>query len=168
MIELEGKLESDDYVRAVYLNMRPRRVYAILGFLVLGAFLWAAWYSFFGNGASKGGLTNYGFLAVTAYLVLYFFVYVPWKTRRTFRQQKSLQRRITWNFDDSGLGIESETGQGRIPWADIHKWKENDHLYLLYVSDALYYMIPKRLFSSTDDVGSVRTLLLSQVGAASP
>ena len=167
MIEMKGRLEEGDYVRAVYLNMRPRRTYAILGLIVLAAFLWAAWYSFFGGGASKRSMTDYVFVAASVYLILNFFVYVPWKTRKTFKQQKSLQREMKLRFDASGMTVESENSQGKILGADVHKWKENDRLFLLYISDPLYDMVPKRLFASADDIEGVRELLTSHVGAAS-
>lgn len=165
MIEANGTLEASDYVRAQYLNMRPRRTYMVLGLVVLSLFLWAIWYTFFGGGPR--GMTGYVLLAAAAYLILNFFVYIPWKARKTFRQQKSLQREMTLRFDDSGLAIEAENSQGRIPWSDFLKWKENDRLFLLYISDPLYHMVPKRLFKSSSEVDSVREVMRTHIGPSS-
>ena len=164
MIELEGRLEPRDYVRAQYLTMRPRRIFVIAGLVVLAAFSWALWYSFFGGGASKRGIIDYLMLAAAAYLIFNFSVYVPWRARKTFRQQKSMQREIRWRFADTGVSIELEQSHGEVPWSDFLKWKENDHLFLLYVSDPLFYMLPKRLFESAGDVDGLREMLRSYIG----
>jgi len=33
-----------------------------------------------------------------------------------------------------------------MPWSDFLKQRESDRLYLLYLSDALFLMMPKRVF----------------------
>jgi len=163
MIEISGNLLPEDYVHAQYLHLRPRRTFKILGFLILIAVTWAAWYMFFGGGSNVPGATKLMLPAAGIYLLFFFFAYIPWKTRRTYRQQKSLQREFRICFGDAGLSAENEIGNATTPWSDYTKWKENEHLFLLYVSDPVYHMIPKRLFNDSDDVSQLRQILSASV-----
>jgi len=82
------------------------------------------------------------------YLLAYFFVLLPWRAKRSFKQNKFLEHKTTFRIDGSGLHTSSELGSVSIPWDHLRKWKENDGLVLLYLTDRMYYVFPKRLFES--------------------
>ena len=166
MIEATGKLEAEDYVQAQYLHIRPRLAFKILGVLIAGLCLWAMWYSFFGDDSPGFNWSDLIIPAGVAYFVAQFFVYVPWKTRRIYHQQKSLKREAHMRFDDTGLSAENEMGQGTTPWADYVKWKENERLFLLYISDPFFHMIPKRLFDDPGDIERLRKIFSEKIGPA--
>ena len=67
--------------------------------------------------------------------------------RKAFDQQKTLQApyRISWS--DQGILIESEYGDARMQWGDFRKLRQDQNLILLYESDRLYRLIPKRCFT---------------------
>ncbi|HEY0231396.1 MAG TPA: YcxB family protein, partial [Dokdonella sp.] len=73
---------------------------------------------------------------------------LPRRARRLFAQQKNLQRPVTFSWDEDGLAWASVNGSGRTPWADYLKWRQNERLYLLYHSDLMFQMLPKRAFAS--------------------
>jgi len=160
VIEVNGTLQPNDYVRAQFLNLRPRPVYKVVGVILLAAAIWAGWYSF-----SQGDieLLDYLFVAAILFLILNFAVYLPWKTRRIYKQQKAMQRELTYRFDESGVFASNENGQSTTPWEDYLKWKQNDHMILLYLSDCLYHMIPKTLFHQSDDFDKLLELVKSKV-----
>ena len=160
MIEVTGILQPSDYVTAQFLNLRPRPGYKVVGVIILAAVLWAGWYSF-----SQGdiGVLDYLFVAAILFLIVNFAVYLPWKTRRIYRQQKALQRELTYRFDDSGVFASNENGQSTTPWGDYLKWKQNDHMILLYLSDCMYQMIPKMLFERSDDFDKLLELVRSNI-----
>lgn len=164
MIELTGKLEAKDYVRAQYLHIRPRPVFKIVGTLLLLLLGWAIWYSYWGGGS--GDLTAYDLMlpGAVVYLVSNYYVYIPWKARRIFAQQKSFHRDAQSKFDDAGLAASSEVGEVTIPWSDYLKWKENGHMFLLYFSEPSFQMIPKRHFATSGDIKGFRRLLESKIG----
>lgn len=164
MIEINLKLEPQDYLRAQYLHIRPRLIFKVLGALIFLAAIWAVWYSFLGGGSDELSWSDSILPTAAGYLVLHFFVYLPWKTRRIYRQQKSLQREVKMQFSGAGLSAENEVGRGLSPWSDYLKWKENEHLFLLYISDPFFHMIPKRLFKNSADIGQLRQLLLAKIG----
>ena len=162
MIEVTGKLRPEDYVRAQYLHLRPRLAYKVLGALILIIFAWAAWYTFIGSD-DPFVIADLLLPAGLIYIVFFFFVYIPWKTRRAYKQQKALQRKLSMRFEESGLSVHTEHSDGTTPWSDFLKWKENSHLFLVYLSDCLYFMIPKRMISGPDDVERIRQTLLTKI-----
>ncbi|WP_051424486.1 YcxB family protein [Pseudomonas sp. URMO17WK12:I4] len=64
--------------------------------------------------------------------------------RRTFRQHKTLQKPATLTWSERGVVMQSEYGDARVPWADFRKAREDQRVILLYESDRLYRLIPKR------------------------
>lgn len=56
------------------------------------------------------------------------------------------------------MEISSELNKGRIPWDQLWKWKEGPSVLLLYYTDALYLILPKRCFS-TEQVDAIRQTL---------
>ena len=165
MIEVKGVLQPGDYVRAQYLHLRPRPIYKIVGIIILALSLWAGWHSI-----TSGDLStlDYLFFLAIIFLILNFAVYLPWKTRRIYRQQKALHRELRMKFDDVGVTAENENGRSSTPWEDYLKWKQNDQLILLYFSDCLYHMVPKRFFADAHDFEKLRELIPGKIGSSGP
>ncbi|RLA46153.1 MAG: hypothetical protein DRR42_18690 [Gammaproteobacteria bacterium] len=165
MIEVKGMLQPSDYVRAQYLHIRPRPILKAIGILILALVLWTAVYSIW---TRDFGTLDYLFYLAILFLILNFAVYLPWKTRRIYKQQKSLQRELTFKFDDEGVSASNENAQSLTPWEDYLKWKHNDQLILLYFSDCMYHMVPKRLFADVADFDELRELLPHRIGKSEP
>jgi hypothetical protein len=109
------------------------------------------------DGGSPSFLLIMGGLAV--YLAGYFLVLLPWRARRIFRQQKSLQHPFRMIVDASGLSVSNEFGQAVVPWDHVRKWKENRQLFLVYHSDVLFHMIPKHCLRDPEEAIALRSLL---------
>lgn len=71
---------------------------------------------------------------------------LPRRARKQFAQQKNLQRPIEFSWDEQALHWASANGNGQMPWSDYVKRRQNERIVLLYLSDALFQMIPKRCF----------------------
>lgn len=147
------QLEPDDYVVAQSLHTRwtarQLAAYAIvLGVGVLLAALPSSnhWPFVIGcgliGGAVSGGLVRE---------VLRRFV-LPRRTRKLFAQQKSLQRPVEFSWDEQALHWSSENGSGRSPWSDYLKRRQNERIVLLYLSDVMFQMIPKRSFEPPEQL----------------
>lgn len=160
MIKVRGVYEPSDYVRAQYLHIRPRPLYKVLGTIVFALFLWAAWLSVTSD---DFGTFDVFFLLFIVALILNFTVYIPWNTRRVYRQQKALQRELSFGFDDAGVSISNENGQSMTPWSDYLKWKQNDQIILLYLSDCMYHMLPRRMFADSAGFESLEELLARNI-----
>lgn len=139
-----GALTADDFVAAQTLHMRKwrKRQYAVFVFIgILGGSL--AWYGatmagMIGIGASIGGLAGLFALHTRR---------LPGTWKRLFEQQKSLHERFSYSWDDSGLHVVTALGQARRPWSHFTGLDEDAHTILLYHSDAMFELIPKRWFA---------------------
>jgi len=78
------------------------------------------------------------------------------KAKRVFRQQQGLRRahEITWS--DIGLTVSGADGQSTTRWADFHRVRELDDQFMLFLSDAVFFMIPKRAFPDSSLMQSFR------------
>jgi hypothetical protein len=162
-MKIQGTFTERDLRNAGWTNLRPRRTFAVVGVLIVAAFCWALWLAFFGNGFDEPGWVRWAMLSVAVYSVLFFIFGIPYRVRRTYRQRKDLQRPCTYLPSEKGLGFETEGAQGTKAWSDYLKWKEGRSVFLLYMSDQMFHVIPKRFFSSVDELNAFRELLAERV-----
>jgi len=66
---------------------------------------------------------------------------------------------------DDGFTIQMENALVKKPWSDFLKWKEGKTLFVVYISDNMFQLVPKRFFSLPEDVTSFRNLLNAKVAA---
>lgn len=140
-------LSADDYVAASMLHSRwtRKRIWTSAAATAIGLALAAVgnhWLLVAGSALAGGAIGG-----AVAYEVAR-RLFLPWRARRLFAQQRSLQRPVQFTWDAEGLSWSSANGSGRTPWSDYVKWRQNEHILLLYHSDALFQMLPKRAFSS--------------------
>ena len=158
------QLRADDYLSASYLHSRRQ-----MGLLASIAFVASAVAGVAGNSFSD---LNNAFEVVVAMLPLVFLVLAflgarylltPWRTRRIYRQQKAMQRPRTLSWDDDYLTSEGADSTARIPWSDFIRWRENDQLFMLYLSDVAFHIVTKRAFNDADEISAFRRLVQQKI-----
>ena len=75
-----------------------------------------------------------------------------------------MQKAYRFSWSEQGFVIESDDGEARINWSGVKKWKESDQLFLIYVSDVIFYILPKRTFSDESAIASLREKLGAPAG----
>jgi hypothetical protein len=153
------KYEEQDYLNAQRLHHRwSKRVSIIIISLVIIATLlsWILWHQ--GMQPIACGIIG-GLIGCFVIYAALQYIYTPWKARRVFRQHKSLQRghTMSWNLD--GIQAKSQNGESFTSWSDFIRWKEGEYLFLLYISDLQFHMLPKRVFSSEQELNDFRAHL---------
>lgn len=93
--------------------------------------------------------------------------YVPYKVNKLHGQYKDLSGAFTMTWDAQHLQGQGPSGRSQRPWADYCKWKEDRHVFLLYIADNLYEVMPKAWFSDTAAVDDFRQCA-SQIGPPTP
>jgi hypothetical protein len=78
------------------------------------------------------------------------------KAKRVFWQQHGLRRPQVVSWNDSGLTVTGEDGQSTIRWRDLHKVRELDDQFTLFLSDVVFLMIPKRAFTDSETLADFR------------
>ena len=157
---------SDDIKAAYRLHIFPRsRAVAATGLLLLGAFYVLA----IANVAKiVGGSSRWhDWITVlsAAYLPIWYFMLVPASAKKMYAQLKALQAPMEMIVKQDGLAVTGPNGDGLIPWNHVHKWRESKYVFLVYITDALYHVIPKRCIDRSQEE-LLRTALLEHVGPA--
>jgi hypothetical protein len=92
-------------------------------------------------------------------VALIILVLTPITARRTFRQQRSLHGELRYQWTASALTINTEYASFDMPWGHFLRWSEGDKTFLLFESDRLYRVIPKRVLTQ-DQQDSLRRHLV--------
>lgn len=163
-IRIHWTRTEEDYVRAVRLHQSKLRAHRLLSRVLfpLMAVALALYWLLFGRDLLIVAFTT----AFSVLLVLFVGVRwlgVPLHARRVFRQQKSLQRPVTLEIDETGLRASTgDDDRSSLVWEDCHRWVEGETDFLIYPSDAIFYFIPKHHLGD-EGVAQLRTLLTERV-----
>ena len=159
-LRLDGQLLWSDYLRSQYLHLRPRLWLAVVGAVLLVLFAWASYVTIADWIDDIGSWVPPAICAgVLLYFVLYFGVIIPISAYRIFRQQKSLNLPFSIEASSEAFCSFNETGTIAMPWSHFVKWKESGKLFLLYHSDVLFNLVPKRFFQSDAQLNEFRSYL---------
>ena len=145
MITIQEDINAKDYRRAMFLNLRPRPVFAVAGILILLVFLLGLVWMLCSPDRWKP--VTFFLIGVLLYIAAYFFWFLPWQVAKSFKQNLLLKHKSTCVIDAAGFHTTSELGNSDIPWDHFHKWKMGKKMILLYFSDTMYLIFPRRLFS---------------------
>jgi hypothetical protein len=85
------------------------------------------------------------------------------RSRQMKRKSPALQGLIKYEFDDVGMRIAGPHTSAEMRWPSFVKWRENKTTFLVYSSPRLAQIVPKRFFSSPEDVTAVQNLLRTHV-----
>ena len=139
---VEGIISEQDFLAAQRLNFRPRPIFAVLGILLLMLMAYVV--------VELVPDSSCYVMIWLAFCLGLFFLYLPWKAKRTYRQLKALAEPVTLEARDDGLFYQRERSQGLVPWSHICKWRHNKTLLLLYPASNMYMMVPSHFFPSPE------------------
>jgi uncharacterized membrane protein len=164
-MKTEIQLSFADYLDARRLSLRPRKIlrallYVLLALLVLFV-AYGVYDTFIAGGTDKTWLWPVGF---AVYFSLIYYVLIPWTARRIYKQQKALHDPFTLELAEEELKLVSPRGSACMKYKDFHKWKMNEKAILLYHSDAIYHVIPSRVFPSEAERSAFVEILEKQIG----
>jgi hypothetical protein len=161
-MKLKGQLQWTDYLNSQLLHMQPswgRRImyYGVYLFLVFA--LVSALYLFAVGQLDIQLSYILPFLILVAIYPLYRYVILPNRIKKIFTQQKELHSPFEIEFTDAGMIMSNEFGNSIRPWRNFNKWKENKELIMLYHSDVMYSILPKRLFTDPQQIETIKSYL---------
>lgn len=102
-------------------------------------------------------------ITFTLYLLVAFYVYLPYRWKKLYHQQQLLHDRFRCDFTQDAMITEGVFGNSSIPWEMFHKWKEGKKLFLIYQADNLFHVIPKRVLENEEE-HLLRNRLLQSIG----
>lgn len=105
-----------------------------------------------GFGGAMGGLIGY-FATV--------FLIIPFNAKRQYKQNRSLRGEMHLSLSEQSVSFKAETGESKLQWSDIDKWKHRGGIYLLYITSNMFHMVPSRALENENGLSN---LLLKHVG----
>jgi Ca2+/Na+ antiporter len=153
------QLKEDDLIDATRLHTwtalsaRKTALFLVVAVIAVCAFL---------SGSGKldvWGIVVAVVLVAPAVLVVMNYTFLPMNARRMYHQQKSLQETMAVEWADDGLSWDGQSGNSRTPWTYYVKWSEDRRLFLLYHSDRMHQILPKRVLSPAG-IDSIRSNLI--------
>lgn len=144
--ECDIRLSEPDFVAARSLSMRPRpwlRTVGIVMAVLYGMILCLALIQSLRTGEAWHVTLILWALALV--LAWHFLVGVKRYSRKLFRQRKGVldsHCRLT----EDALEMTNDQGHGSLRYDRLTKWRENEDLILVYPSDDLFFILPKRCF----------------------
>lgn len=131
-------LSERDVVKAMQLHGKGSRI-TLRALVLVGFFL-----------AVAGVLTEHktlSFAVLIGGIVGYYsvlFLLIPFNAKKQFKQNRAVRNEISLEMTGRGIIFRSESGESRLEWCDIHKWKCGRGVYLLYITSNMFHMIPAK------------------------
>ena len=159
------QLTEKDFIAAQRLHFRPKpalrwTAYALLA-IFGGMLLQEVLLMIQGAPLSKGWWVLPAGLAYGGFL---FFILLPWRVGRIYRQTPALAKPTELTFSDGGIGIGSGTKEIRFPWKAFSQWKRNRDTILVYHSGSHFHTLPRHAFSSAEEFDALAVLLTQHIG----
>jgi hypothetical protein len=155
---ITGTFSVEDLVAATWVHLRPRRALAVICIFILALFVLALGFTFLVI-HREPKLLDWLLLLLVPLMTIFLIIWVPHNCRRMYKQRKDLQRECVFTVSDNGLSFKSVDFEGKKPWSDYLKWKEGKLVFLIYMSDEVYQLVPKHFFATQADVKSFRDTL---------
>ncbi len=159
-MKISGQYLWTDYLDAQLLHLTPPRATRISLWL-LGAMLAVSIISMLllRVPIEYGAACLVPVLILVGLYALYRYLIMPRQVKRIFNQQKELNSPFEIEFSEAGLSFSNEFGQTLRPWQMFLKWKENEKIFMLYHSDVMFSMFPKRLFTDGSHLLTIKHFL---------
>jgi hypothetical protein len=150
---ITGTISADDYLAAQRLHRARIAKWSYMAGaagLLFGLVVWLL----------SGSFTGILFIAMGVGALLGEFILDRWLLpRRAYKlhqQHRDFAHPFTYSWTSDAIEARGISGQSHRPWTTYHKVRENEQLVLLYHSDNLFEMFPKRWFS---DASALKQLL---------
>ncbi len=138
------KLSEAETVKAMQLHGRGAKstliILCVMGIILVLTAVFTE-YKVIAISSLVGGVLGY-------FLVL--FGLIPFNAKKQYKQNRALRNKITMEMTDQGVNFKSESGESKLKWNDIHKWKFSSGVYLLYITSNMFHMIPSRVLQNKE------------------
>ena len=88
------------------------------------------------------------------------------RLRRKIRERGMALGAYELDWDESGLGFENRDTSTRKPWPELVKWRRDKHVFLVYFTPRLFWIVPRRVFTDAAGEQDFEALLIEKIGPA--
>lgn len=158
-LSLNYYITQDDFVAAQRAHQRRNtwgKVQYGVGMVLLGWFLLLALFSLI---FTPRVWMNYTLplLLAGAYLYIYYFAH-----RLSYRKNAGLFSEVAVEIGGEGVHVLTAHSESTVPWSSYRRWVESEKVFLLYMGERTFNIIPKRILS-VEQLEELRKLLTEKV-----
>ncbi|HCQ89487.1 MULTISPECIES: YcxB family protein [unclassified Clostridium] len=162
-VKANFKLEFKDY-KDFNIHHSRKHFYAA-GFLYFILFIGTILFKVLSNGMDTQLLKEMfivmiptGILLISLILLAFYFLIVFY-SKKVFKSEMLLQEEQNYIINDDGILLISKSSNNNIGWKNIFKVTESKNSMFIYLGDIKSMIIPKRAFSSNDDIGILKDII---------
>jgi hypothetical protein len=115
---------------------------------------------------SAGGalkLVHFANAGLAMLIIVFIYVLKPLYLKHYYKKQMIDGKLINLAFSNQGLAVDMPSFNGTHDWQAIIRADEEPEHFLLWINKVQAYCVPKRGFSSTDDIENFKTLVAEKV-----
>jgi hypothetical protein len=86
------------------------------------------------------------------FLALMRYVIYPFYARKNFQQQKALSDEMSLSWTGEVFLYQTGASRTEMPFAHLHGYRASDDIIILYVADAIYFVVPVGAFGDGETV----------------
>jgi hypothetical protein len=140
---MKYNLTNKDYYKAYLLNIKPRKIYSILGIFLICIGLFACLVTIL-SAIGKSGLILAGVLFLCIIVCLSAIYILPLYTiNKSYKQTKGIGDDIELTVNEESFSISGNNFNIKIPYENIYKIRSNDSYLLVYENQYFYRIIAK-------------------------
>lgn len=88
---------------------------------------------------------------------------VVWGARQRFQQLRPPQKKLEFRFTQDHFEIGDQTSSSKVAWSSIHHFEEQKDAFLVFFSEGLFHVLPKRALHTSEEISLARQWLLAKV-----
>jgi hypothetical protein len=95
-------------------------------------------------------IVSFALAIATIILILLRYLIYPFYARKNFQQQIILSEEMSLSWTDNVICYAAGKSRTEMPFKNFHGYRASDEIIILYLSDAIYQMIPVNVFGSSE------------------
>jgi hypothetical protein len=146
-MKIEGQYLWRDFLQAQRLNTKPHFLTKIIQVIILlfgiALIIFVLLRKELAEYIPLAGVIIIAFLTIISIN----YLYIPYQIKKLFMQNKGGQLPFVMEIEEKTINIRNEMSNSTRLFSDYIKWKEDEKIITLYISDNMFTMIPKRFLS---------------------
>lgn len=144
----------------LFAELTPRSMFIYLASAIALAAL-----AIFGTPVLRAGATG-GLIGGLLVALVGRYVVSPILARKHYRKYKAIHDEFAVELVEDGVRFTSPDSDGKITWAKVLKWRQNEKYLLIYPMPRLFHIVPKSVAAQGFDLQALANELVRHVGKA--
>ena len=148
-MKINGQLTWQDYMHAQHLHTQRVWWQQLIWYIALAALVAGGLSALIPDVAANGIRVVWDYIwlpiVIAIALLLFYYVFLPRSMRQLYEREPKMAAPFEYEITPGSFLASNQFGNLDRPWAEFLKWRENKDFLLLYLTEAQYIIIPKRL-----------------------